>query len=123
MGEHVCPPSHRHGETSTCYQSHRCRCGECRAWNRAAHRAWYVANRQVIPDPYAVDMAAQGFRVSLTSAQRAEVVRRLWSLRWSDGAIAAHLGVTGRTVLRIRQRHGWRAWEIWEMQKMMKEAA
>lgn len=26
----VCPPEHRHGETTTCYILHKCRCAECR---------------------------------------------------------------------------------------------
>lgn len=32
----ICPPSHRHAETDTCYGYHKCRCGPCR--ERSASR-------------------------------------------------------------------------------------
>lgn len=28
---HICPPDHKHGETSTCYGKHGCRCVSCAA--------------------------------------------------------------------------------------------
>ena len=38
----VCPADHKHGQTPTCYTTHRCRCSECRTgaadYARAAHR-------------------------------------------------------------------------------------
>lgn len=36
---HVCPPSHKHGATGTCYSSHRCRCDACRATHRDSANA------------------------------------------------------------------------------------
>lgn len=33
----ICPPEHKHGETSTCYTRHDCRCGRCREWNKEYH--------------------------------------------------------------------------------------
>lgn len=40
----ICPPEHKHGQTGTCYQQHRCRCEACRARRakderQRAHRA------------------------------------------------------------------------------------
>ena len=40
----LCPPDHRHGETATCYNSHGCRCDDCRThmasleWRRKQYR-------------------------------------------------------------------------------------
>lgn len=36
----ICPPSHRHDETGTCYTRHGCRCGPCRI-----RRAQYTLDR------------------------------------------------------------------------------
>lgn len=33
----ICPPEHKHGETSTCYTRHGCRCTPCREWNTGYH--------------------------------------------------------------------------------------
>lgn len=41
----VCPPSHKHERASTCYEKHRCRCGEC----RSAHTARTYARRDAVP--------------------------------------------------------------------------
>jgi len=38
----ICPPEHGHGQTSTCYQEHRCSCTPC----RAAHAARTSARRR-----------------------------------------------------------------------------
>ena len=35
-----CPPEHRHGETSTCYCGHKCRCDACVTRN-TEYRYWY----------------------------------------------------------------------------------
>lgn len=34
---YVCPPDHKHAETSNCYSSHKCRCSECREVRTAQH--------------------------------------------------------------------------------------
>jgi len=46
MSDHSCPPTHRHGDTLTCYMGHRCRCADCRQantdyqfWRRHQHAA------------------------------------------------------------------------------------
>ena len=31
----ICPPDHTHGETATCYNSHGCRCDDCRTYMAA----------------------------------------------------------------------------------------
>jgi hypothetical protein len=40
MTAHVCPPDHRHGDASTCYRNHGCRCFPCRVTH-----ARYQGNR------------------------------------------------------------------------------
>lgn len=118
MGEPmVCPSSHKHGLTLNCYHSHNCRCAGCRDHKSAYERARRSATPRE-PDPYAVELAIEGVPVLMTNDQRAEAVYRLWLRRWSDPAIAARIGVSERTVMRIRHRHGWRAYEMWELQKM-----
>jgi hypothetical protein len=51
----VCPPHHRHGETPTCYSTHKCRCDGCRAAGskyqkqkriRRAHAMWAAKNER-----------------------------------------------------------------------------
>ena len=34
----ICPPDHKHGQTTTCYQEHKCRCDECRTLRAAKER-------------------------------------------------------------------------------------
>lgn len=50
-------------------------------------------------------------------SRREDDVRRLWSMRWADPAIAVYVGVNVRTVLRIRQRLGLAAWPMSEQMK------
>ncbi len=114
----TCPHEHKHGATLTCYQYHRCRCTQCVSSKSASYRAYKTGTSWREPDPYAVDAAVAGDPVEhLTSDQRAEAVRRLWSRRWSDSVIATQLGISDRTVVRIRQRNGWRGWAAHELQK------
>lgn len=54
-------------------------------------------------DEIAVELALAGHRVKLTPEDRHEAVRRAWERRWSDGFTAQQLGLSDRTVLRIRQ--------------------
>lgn len=116
-----CPLSHKHELTLNCYRAHGCRCDACRDHRNAYERARRAATPPE-SDPYAVELAVSGVPVLMTSEQRIEAVHRLWSRRWSDGAIASQIGISERTVLRIRHRNGWRGLQKWEMQKM-KEAA
>ncbi|MFE2772271.1 sigma-70 family RNA polymerase sigma factor [Microbacterium resistens] len=62
-------------------------------------------------DEVAVELALQGERPRLTSAERRECVRRLHSDRWSDARIAEQLGCADRTVLRIRGELGLDAFD------------
>lgn len=114
----TCPNEHKHGATLTCYQYHRCRCAQCVSSKAASYRAYKAGTPWREPDPYAVDAAVAGDPVDyLTITQRAEAVKVLWSRRWSDGAIAERLGITARSVIRIRKCHGWPGWHMREMQK------
>lgn len=42
----VCPPTHQHGVTNTCYRVHGCRCHDCRA--REAARAKTYRSRKAV---------------------------------------------------------------------------
>lgn len=51
----ICPPWHRHGESSHCYSTHKCRCDKCRAASslsqkrtrtRRAQREWQRRNNE-----------------------------------------------------------------------------
>lgn len=119
--QRVCPATHKHALTLNCYQKHGCRCTPCRTRNTEVSRAWREG-RRLEPDPFAVDIALEGGSVHLSREQRIEAVHRLWVRQWSDAAIAEQIGISERTVLRIRHRNGWRGLQKWEMQKM-KEAA
>lgn len=46
-----CPPDHKHGQTATCYVTHRCRCDVCRASNthRQSQRRKLVAYGRYVP--------------------------------------------------------------------------
>lgn len=57
-------------------------------------------------DEMAIDLAVSGEKVRLNSAEQRHAVRRLHAEKWSDPRIAATVGVTSRTVLRIRQELG-----------------
>ena len=48
----ICPPDHRHGETSACYNNHKCKCTDCNANNakRKSDRVRLIAyGRYVSP--------------------------------------------------------------------------
>lgn len=60
-------------------------------------------------DDVAVERACDGHRVVLNRLERVEAVRRLHTRGLSDVAIAGRIGITERTVCRIRQRHRIRA--------------
>lgn len=57
-------------------------------------------------DPVSVDLAVGGEGVTLTRAERIEVVRRLAARGYSDAKVAVLVGTSSRTVLRDRAGHG-----------------
>ena len=117
MTDHICPPDHRHGANTTCYRTHRCRCVPCRQSNAELAR-FYRSGEYLDPDPYAVDQVVDGVPVFLTIRQREEAVRVLWGRRWSDPVIAERLGITDRSVVRIRKRLGLAGWKKSELARM-----
>jgi len=68
-------------------------------------------------DDMAVELAMAGEAVRLSSAERRVAVERLWAERWSDARIAERLGITDRTVLRIRQELKLTAFEYGELRQ------
>jgi DNA-binding CsgD family transcriptional regulator len=57
-------------------------------------------------DEIAIERAMHGDPVRLRPTERVEVVRRLTARKLSTNQIADRLGITPRTVSRIRQHHG-----------------
>ncbi len=55
-------------------------------------------------DPLVVDLLCEGARIGSTTAEREEAVRRLSQRGMATLGIARRLGVTSRTVQRMRQR-------------------
>lgn len=88
----VCPPDHTHGENSTCYSRHRCRCDECRERNTGYHY-WRRKMHQVGRDmPHGL--------VDATGTHRR--MQALSWLGWSIPQIAGFAGMTpgkGREIL------------------------
>ena len=79
------------------------------AWNDdsiddpAARPSKMVAHRPAAIDEIAVQRASRGERVRLSSAERAEVVRRLTAAGLSAADIADRLGIEKRSVTRLRK--------------------
>jgi hypothetical protein len=67
-------------------------------------------------DEATVEAAVRGEKPSLAPLERREVVRRLYWRRWSDRAIAEHIGGSARQVLRIRGELGLEAFDQSEME-------
>lgn len=61
-------------------------------------------------DEMAVQLVVDGEHMRLTSAERRAATELLWAARWSDSRIAERIGVTPRTILRIRIELGLTAY-------------
>lgn len=90
----VCPPEHKHAETSTCRTAHGCRCAECvqahteyEFWRRAMVRTGRRTPNVAVP--------VRGTRRRLQA---------LMTLGWSQRALAARLGTTQNQVWLILER-------------------
>lgn len=70
---------------------------------------------ETIIDEIAVDLAAEGGRVTLTPVERRAVVARLHALRMSDTMIAARLNASAATVRKIRLELELAAWTYEEI--------
>lgn len=87
----LCPPSHKHGVTVTCYNSHGCRCRPC------------VTERQVKRGPYdwnARVMRGDGVWVDAVGARRR--LQALAYMGWSAQVIAEKIGSHYRPLMKIR---------------------
>ena len=87
----ICPPEHRHGETSTCYNGHKCRCDDCRASKSIArnHYDWETRRRQ-------------GRDVWIPSTGTMRRLQALAVIGWSTAEIAARMGSHYRPLQKIR---------------------
>lgn len=89
--DRLCPPDHKHGETSTCFTGHGCLCDDCRVSRARVKRAEYYAARMITGQE--VKVPAVG------------VMRRLQALAfmgWSCEAIAQRVGTHYRPLVRLR---------------------
>ena len=94
MDKHICPPDHRHGVTSTCYNSHRCRCEPCRTFRRDERTDYDYRDRL---------MRGRDVWVSATGT-----IRRLQGLAgmgWSAREVAVRGGFHPRAVMKMRDGH------------------
>lgn len=88
--DHRCPPEHGHGVSHTCYNSHKCRCPECRARvNTAARRRFKLR-------AYG---RWQPTRVPAVGTQRR--VKALIAIGWSQQKIAIGCGMLPAAVWRL----------------------
>ena len=89
---HICPPDHKHGQVTTCYHTHGCRCEECRAAtiareNRRRRETAYGRYRGLIP--------VRG------------VLRRiegLYYLGWTTAVISERTGIGTGNITHLRHR-------------------
>ncbi len=88
--DRVCPASHRHGETPTCYRDHKCGCGDCRHANRVRMN---VYNKK----------RAYGYPTSdLTDAAPVQAwIRDLMAVGMTPVSIAEAAGLSRSAVRRI----------------------
>lgn len=87
----LCPPSHKHGATSTCFNAHFCRCAGCRGARAVAKRAEYYAARSI---------TGGDVKMSAVGAQRR--LQALAFMGWSCEAIAVRIGSHYRPLNRLR---------------------
>lgn len=86
-----CPRSHKHGETSTCYQQHGCLCTRCReARSKYRLQGDWEARR----------MTGRDVWVPAHGAQRR--LQALAYMGWSAAEIAIRMGSHYRPLLKIR---------------------
>lgn len=81
----VCPPDHKHGETSTCHTAHACRCADC----RASRRDYEYYRRHLVEAGKWIDRDSS---VDATGTRRR--IQALMYMGWPTTVIAKELGTT-----------------------------
>lgn len=89
--DRLCPPNHKHSETSTCFNGHGCRCEACRGARARAKRADYYSLRSI---------TKQDVKVSAVGVQRR--LQALAFMGWSCQAVAEMIGSHYRPLVRLR---------------------
>lgn len=87
----LCPPEHKHGLTSTCYNGHGCRCDHCRDARAVMKRIEYYGSKGLLRADVKVSSVG--------------VMRRLQALAfmgWSCQVIAERIGSHYRPLTRLR---------------------
>ena len=87
----ICPPDHKHGETHTCYNAHKCRCVGCRAAKSTLRRPYEGETRR-----------RQGRDVWIPSTGTMRRLQALAVIGWSTAEIAARMGSHYRPLQKIR---------------------
>ncbi|MBW9118861.1 hypothetical protein JNB63_02015 [Microbacterium trichothecenolyticum] len=90
MTRPICPPDHRHGETTTCYVHHKCGCTDCREANteRVFYRRHMVAAGR--EDVFEKIVEARGTNRRLQA---------LTAIGWTAERLGAQLGVSRDQIL------------------------
>lgn len=89
--ERLCPPGHRHGSASTCYNQHGCLCDDCRAARSRRRKQEYYERKQLL---------RADVKVPAIGAQRR--LQALAYMGWSCPVIAEMIGSHYRPLIRIR---------------------
>lgn len=82
----------------------------CHNHYQQARRRGDIPPRRTGLDEVAVELAIDGVRIELSTAERHAAIAALHSRRWSDGRIAHQIGSAARTVFRIRKQLNLPAW-------------
>lgn len=85
MDEFVCPPDHKHGETSNCYCLHKCRCGDCREHQRE-YEFWRRA------------MVKRGRVLLIDATGTRRRIQALAALGWGAAMVGARYGIQKGTI-------------------------
>ena len=91
MSEYVCPPDHRHGDASTCYNSHRCRCMKCRTAKSTKRNGYDWEDRR-----------RRGRDVWIPATGTMRRLQALAVIGWSTAEIAARMGSHYKPLQKIR---------------------
>lgn len=90
--------------STTAYHSYHCRCPEAVAAIRTYNSAYRAAHRPATRvDEFNVESVMQGYRVTLSPAERRVAALRLTAAGKSAAAAAGRIGVSQRTVVRYRR--------------------
>lgn len=84
----ICPTDHAHGDTGTCYVTHRCGCEDCATWSRE-HAYWRR------------HMLAAGRDLLIPALGSTRRIQALVAIGWTMAEIARRLGTARSDIRRL----------------------